>query len=890
MFGNRTKLCLLASMLIFALRTVWVVFNYQHNNLDDVPLQSGRIASGSGAAPKQFLESASQANLDNSPKMESAVSKSKSDIDRSKRDEYRAHIKLARVEVGMEDASRLLEGREHGILEMQPASIRIISLTYASSKLGQLESLLQTLHTFRLGTPLVFGLTCEIHVLLATSSDVILPSYFMSLAKRAPGCAILSVGSAPWYESLALVPSTSDYVTIMTDGVMLKGMDTGDALNTMRRHKVDIFASPYEQEPQWSDEQPTYNLFHGVSETFCGDDEVYNGGSSGLAACQRLCDKEPACKYVSSWTTSWCRLTNSCDKLVSMQGHGIIVYKKQTHPDWYSVSEDGKLCAEEGQTCLCDGLVFFGKKYRRGKPGSGHTVSLREMMDTHFVWQQSSGGITCHKQGMGHDPAFNAHKYCYCVPQKYQSWSCHHYKVAQDDEWCRHAGTQGIYEYRLQDLCGACNCCKRRAIPRQQHRKEDVKKAHAMTQQQCLLHPAAGNATLNFAIFTKSGFECWRSQVFDPSHSCQAALAINDQQPIVAVSDLTIPLTSHAAPTQSISQLACAPPPILGLADDLYLQQSSHRGGWKVVMQHVIQAGVLSLRPRDGQLLFVDCMESVFLWQQKTLDQPWIGILHYTANLPSTYPEHVTLQGLLKSRAFLASKTWCKLVIVLSRTSQQYIQEYHPGIKVVSMKHPIGMTDVTRHYDLPAFKANRQSWKVILLGQQYRRVSTLVFLRTKYPKVWMPGMKLDKAQFLERYRMEPNLPPNPDTSGFEIFRTEKFQEYDHLLMTNIIILDLLDAAANNALLEMINLAIPMLVSRHPAVEEYLGPAYPLYFTSIHEIERILDQEDKFIERMELAHKYLVKLPKDDLQMSWFAASLEKAAREIKKEMGKWGSF
>eukprot|EP00930_Biecheleria_cincta_P087956 TRINITY_DN77195_c0_g1_i1.p1 TRINITY_DN77195_c0_g1~~TRINITY_DN77195_c0_g1_i1.p1 ORF type:complete len:204 (-),score=33.59 TRINITY_DN77195_c0_g1_i1:16-627(-) len=200
------------------------------------------------------------------------------------------------------------------------------------------------------------------------------------------------------------------------------------------------------------------------------------------------------------------------------------------------------------------------------------------------------------------------------------------------------------------------------------------------------------------------------------------------------------------------------------------------------------------------------------------------------------------------------------------------------------MKHPIGMTDTTSHFDLQVFMDNRQKWKVILLGQQYRKLSTLVFLRVKYPKVWMPGSKLKKDDFLDRYRLEPNLPPEPDTSTFEIVHTSNFEEYDKLVMTNIMILDLLDAAANNAVLEMINLAIPMLVSRHPAVEEYLGKTYPLYFTSTYELEQIVNQEDSLLEKIELAHKYLVRLPKDDLQLAAFAASLNKAAHDVKKEM------
>lgn len=405
-----------------------------------------------------------------------------------------------------------------------------------------------------------------------------------------------------------------------------------------------------------------------------------------------------------------------------------------------------------------------------------------------------------------------------------------------------------------------------------------------MAQHSCLLRPSE-QATLNFAVFTKSAFRCLQEQLRDSSHTCSEVLAINDEQPYVRnpnSESLPIRLDSLA---RSVPEQKCPSMTILGLADDAYYKTASHRGGWTTIMRHVIAGGVLSPKPRHGQLLLVDCMESIFLWQPKMLDQPWIGILHYTAYLPPSYPEFMTLQGLFKSQAFLDSLPWCKMLIVLSRLSRDYVKEQHPDLKVVSIKHPIGMPDVRRRFDLEAFEANQNNWKLILLGQQYRKVSTLTFLQVKYPKIWMPGAKLDKGDYLERYRLEPGLPDDPDTSTFEIFNTANFEEYDKMLMTNIIVLDLLDAAANNAVLEMINLAIPMLVARHPAVEEYVGEDYPLFFSSVDDIEGIVESEEQLLKQMELAHKYLVKLPKDDLQLDAFATSLSEVAQDVLRDMG-----
>ena len=78
-------------------------------------------------------------------------------------------------------------------------------------------------------------------------------------------------------------------------------------------------------------------------------------------------------------------------------------------------------------------------------------------------------------------------------------------------------------------------------------------------------------------------------------------------------------------------------------------------------------------------------------------------------------------------------------------------------------------------------------------------------------------------------------------------------EYDGLLNNNIIIIHLINASANNAILELISMNIPFFVNRLPAVEEYIGKDYPLYFNSIKEIEDIIYNKDLLIRMYESAN-------------------------------------
>ena len=96
-----------------------------------------------------------------------------------------------------------------------------------------------------------------------------------------------------------------------------------------------------------------------------------------------------------------------------------------------------------------------------------------------------------------------------------------------------------------------------------------------------------------------------------------------------------------------------------------------------------------------------------------------------------------------------------------------------------------------------------------------------------------------------------------------------FEEYDNLLMMNIVFIDLFDAAANNAVLECIVRNTPIIVRKLPAIVEYLGNDYPLYFNKIGEAENLLLDEMK----IKQAHNYLINMNKNDLTLDYFTKKM-----------------
>jgi hypothetical protein len=64
-----------------------------------------------------------------------------------------------------------------------------------------------------------------------------------------------------------------------------------------------------------------------------------------------------------------------------------------------------------------------------------------------------------------------------------------------------------------------------------------------------------------------------------------------------------------------------------------------------------------------------------------------------------------------------------------------------------------------------------------------------------------------------------------------------------------------DACANNTILESIIFKTPIVVNKHPAIIEYLGEDYPLYFTDINELNDNFISDARIIE----AYNYLCNI-------------------------------
>lgn len=99
-------------------------------------------------------------------------------------------------------------------------------------------------------------------------------------------------------------------------------------------------------------------------------------------------------------------------------------------------------------------------------------------------------------------------------------------------------------------------------------------------------------------------------------------------------------------------------------------------------------------------------------------------------------------------------------------------------------------------------------------------------------------------------------------------------EYDSLLNSSVIFLHLIDAAAVNTLIECIVRNTPIIINKLPAVVEYLGPDYPLYYE---DIDKVVNLD---LEKIRKAHFYLCKMNKKKFMIDTFINGFKYIINEI----------
>ncbi len=347
--------------------------------------------------------------------------------------------------------------------------------------------------------------------------------------------------------------------------------------------------------------------------------------------------------------------------------------------------------------------------------------------------------------------------------------------------------------------------------------------------------------------------------------------------------------------------------------------ENSHRSGWTYVIDHLYKYH------NPNGIIFDSYLDKTFGWESDfysnigyiPFKQKWIGVIHHT---PHEFYGINNLVKLFNNAYLIESLSFCSGLIVLSDYLRRWLadklnQLHFDHIPILKLFHPTEFVPSLFNFD--EFYNNHER-KVVQIGAWLRNTYAIYQLPTPigYKKCALKGKCMDnyfpKSDFLKQiklclYEIGCNNPDlctdifcrhclnhdldhdkikllenncNKYLVGLDKSISNEFHsvqiinnlsnfEYDELLTKNIVFINLIDASAVNTIIECIVRDTPILVNPLPAVKEYLGINYPLYYNDYTKALDLLNDMDKIKE----AHHYLQKLDKMKFHMYYFLYNL-----------------
>ncbi len=213
--------------------------------------------------------------------------------------------------------------------------------------------------------------------------------------------------------------------------------------------------------------------------------------------------------------------------------------------------------------------------------------------------------------------------------------------------------------------------------------------------------------------------------------------------------------------------------------------------------------------------------------------RPWIGIVHVPADFPAWFEQNKSIRNISQTPAWRESWPHCRGLFTLSDDMKCWLADY-VDVPVATLRHPTEVPSVRFDWD----RYQQQGQRVVQVGWWLRNLSAIYNL--EIPKSRKALLIPQSGDGLPRFnavfdadRKHFGTPPAADW-GIEILPHLPNHAYDQLLSASLVFLNLFGAVANNAIIECIVRATPVLVNSLPSVREYLGEEYPLYYETMEE--------------------------------------------------------
>lgn len=308
----------------------------------------------------------------------------------------------------------------------------------------------------------------------------------------------------------------------------------------------------------------------------------------------------------------------------------------------------------------------------------------------------------------------------------------------------------------------------------------------------------------------------------------------------------------------------------LNLKPALQYTYGQHRSGWKYALNS------LSALHDERGILVDGFIEKKFAWgndmgdffnKPQPYQTPWIGFIHCPPKIPKWFRYNLAPQSIFQTRLWQESSKYCKALFCLSEYHRQWLQQ-RLEIPIFNFFHPTEVPPLKFSFD--KFLSNSQP-KIVQIGWWLRKLHSIYYLPVhKIQKAILMPNTPGLQQLFQRERNIFHL--QPDFDSVETIEYLSNEEYDLLLSQNLVYLDLYDASATNTIIECIVRHTPVLVNPLPAVREYLGENYPLYFRDREEAAKKAENFDLVAQ----THQYLQNHPiQNELTSEKFCSTISK---------------
>ena len=304
-----------------------------------------------------------------------------------------------------------------------------------------------------------------------------------------------------------------------------------------------------------------------------------------------------------------------------------------------------------------------------------------------------------------------------------------------------------------------------------------------------------------------------------------------------------------------------APPrgPCFRLPLDLELVGAmKHRSGWPFVMEHL-----RAFHHPEG-ILLDDFVERTIRTEAAPQGwrEPWVGIFHHPPNLPAWLDPAAPLDYIMSTTAFRASLPTLKGAIALSEYLGKRLREVLP-CPVQVLRHPTETAELM--FSLERWE-QQEDQRIVQIGwyaRNHRAIYQLDVPET-YRKVHLLHPKIHKL--IERTDQFSPCRNRALLGEVEVLPRLSHLDYDALVSSSLIFSEYWDVSASNVVVEAIARNTPLVVNRHPALEEYLGADYPLFFDQFTAVRELLSDPI----RIRSACQYMHSLDKRWLSATLFA--------------------